>query len=87
MPISKELAALIRRAESATANARRLLDENDRWRRSVEWQLDYLFELSAEFRRPVVGHLPAIPQRPPAGEAPRVARSGRGDAPIRSGSA
>ncbi|MCP3389094.1 hypothetical protein NLM27_09940 [Bradyrhizobium sp. CCGB12] len=66
MQISEELAALISRAEVATATARRLLDENDRWRRSAEWQLDYLFELSAEFRRPV-SRLRAFPPRPAAG--------------------
>jgi hypothetical protein len=27
-----------------------LLDENDRWRRSALAQLDYMFELGAEFR-------------------------------------
>ncbi|WP_145927918.1 hypothetical protein [Bradyrhizobium neotropicale] len=54
MQISEELAALIRRAEGATATARRLLDENYRWRCSVERQLDYMFELGAEFRRPSV---------------------------------
>jgi hypothetical protein len=43
--------ALFRRAEHASANARRLLDENDRWRQSVLQQLDYMFELGTEFRR------------------------------------
>ena len=66
MPISEELAALIERAERAAANTRRLLDENDRWRRHVEWQLDYMFELSAEFRRPPTGQLQATPPRPGA---------------------
>jgi hypothetical protein len=50
--ISDELAALISRAESANENARRPLCENDRWRRSVQQQLDYMFEIGAEFRRP-----------------------------------
>jgi hypothetical protein len=49
--LSDELLALFRRAEHASANARRLLDENDRWRQSVLQQLDYMFELGAEFRR------------------------------------
>jgi hypothetical protein len=43
---------LFNRAEHASALARRLLDENDRWRRRVLEQLDYMFELGAEFRRP-----------------------------------
>ena len=50
--LSDELCALFSRAELATAEARRLLDENDRWRQSVQQQLDFMFELSAEFRRP-----------------------------------
>ena len=50
--ISEELAALISRAELASENARRLLSENDRWRQSVQQQLDYMFEIGAEFRRP-----------------------------------
>jgi hypothetical protein len=50
--ISDELAALISRAELASENARRLLCENDLWRRSVQQQLDYMFEIGAEFRRP-----------------------------------
>ncbi|MCP3373623.1 hypothetical protein [Bradyrhizobium cajani] len=66
MQISEELAALIDRADIATATARRLLDENDRWRRTAEWQLDYLFELSAEFRKPAISRLPAIPPQPDA---------------------
>ncbi|MEY9110595.1 hypothetical protein ABH999_006791 [Bradyrhizobium yuanmingense] len=54
MPISEELAVLIRRAERAMADARRLLAENERWRRYAERQLDAMFELSAEFRRAAV---------------------------------
>ena len=50
--LSDEGLALFSRAEHATANARRLLDENDRWRRSVLAQLDYMFELGDEFRKP-----------------------------------
>jgi hypothetical protein len=50
--LSDELLALFARAELASLNARQLLEENDRWRRSVLQQLDYLFELGAEFRRP-----------------------------------
>lgn len=49
--LSEELSALFSRAEHATANARRLLDENDRWRQSVLQQLDYMFELGADFRK------------------------------------
>jgi hypothetical protein len=45
-----DLQALFSRAERADEQARRLLDENDRWRRSVLQQLDYMFELGAEFR-------------------------------------
>jgi hypothetical protein len=68
MPISEELAALIRRADQATAAAQRLLAENHRWRRSAERQLDYMFELSAEFRTPVLKHVPAALPRPAAGD-------------------
>jgi len=50
--LSDEVLALFNRAEVASATARLLLDENDRWRRRVLQQLDYLFELSAEFRKP-----------------------------------
>ncbi len=49
--LSDELVALFSRAEHASADARRLLDENDRWRQSVLAQLDYMFELGADFRR------------------------------------
>jgi hypothetical protein len=45
MQTSDELAALIRRAEDATATARRLLRENDRLRRSAKRQLDFMYEL------------------------------------------
>jgi hypothetical protein len=50
--LSDDLLALFSRAELASARARSLIDENDRWRRSVLQQLDYMFELGAEFRRP-----------------------------------
>ncbi len=49
--LSDELLALFSRAEHASADARRLLDENDRWRHSVLVQLDYMFELGAEFKK------------------------------------
>lgn len=49
--LSDELLTLFVRADMASAEACRLLDENDRWRRSVLQQLDYMFELGAEFRR------------------------------------
>lgn len=49
--LSDELLALFSRADLATAQARQLLDENDRWRQSVLQQLDYMFELGAEFRK------------------------------------
>ena len=49
--LSEDALALFRRAERASAEARDLLDENDRWRQSVLAQLDYMFELGAEFRR------------------------------------
>ena len=80
MPISDELAALIRRAERATANARRLLADNERWRRYAERQLDVMYELSSEFRRSAVRH-PPIPPRPRAGDTRPAARSTRGAAP------
>ena len=50
--LSEELLTLFRRADIASTQARRLLDENDRWRQSALQQLDYMFELGAEFRRP-----------------------------------
>ena len=68
MPISDELAALLRRADKATAAAHRLLDENERWRRSVERQLDYMFELGAEFRRPALSRAASTLPGPPAGD-------------------
>jgi uncharacterized membrane-anchored protein len=68
MQMSEELAALTRRAEDATAVAYRLLDENERWRRRAERQLDDMLELSAEFRRPAISHSRATPPRPPAGD-------------------
>jgi hypothetical protein len=49
--LSDELLALCHRAAHASADARRLLDENERWRQSVLEQLEYVFELSADFRR------------------------------------
>ncbi|HZR72824.1 hypothetical protein [Bradyrhizobium sp.] len=49
--LSDELQALFVRADLASAQACRLLDENDRWRRSVLQQLDYMFELGADFRK------------------------------------
>ena len=68
MPISEELAALLGRAEDATAAAHQLLDENNRWRRNAERQLDYLFELCAEFRIPAISRSPTLPPRPRAGD-------------------
>ena len=49
--LSGELTALIQRAELASAQARLLLTENDRWRDTIQQQLNYMFELGAEFRR------------------------------------
>ena len=49
--LSDDLAALFNRAELASADARRLLEENDRWRRSILQQLDHMFELGTEFGR------------------------------------
>jgi hypothetical protein len=49
--LPEELLTLFNRAELASAQARRLLDENDRWRQSVLRQLDYMFEQGAEFRK------------------------------------
>ncbi|WP_245323581.1 hypothetical protein [Bradyrhizobium shewense] len=68
MQISEELAALIRRAEDATATACRLVDENERWRRTAKQQLEFLFKLSAEFRRSMIGRSSASPTPPPAGD-------------------
>ncbi|MGV7216297.1 hypothetical protein [Bradyrhizobium sp. UFLA05-112] len=63
MQFSEELAALIKRAEGATAAAHRLFDENDRWRQSVVRQFDYMFEIGAEFRRPPLSWTQAAPDR------------------------
>lgn len=52
IPLSDEVVALFNRAEHASAEARRLLEENDRWRRRALAQFDYMFELGAEFRKP-----------------------------------
>lgn len=49
--MSEELTALCKRADLATDEARRLLDENDRWRRTVLRQFDTMFELGTEFRK------------------------------------
>jgi hypothetical protein len=49
--LSDELLALFDRAELACSQARQLLDENDRWRRRVLAQFDYMFELGSEFSR------------------------------------
>ena len=62
MALPDELEALFSRAERADAEARRLLEENDRWRRSVLQQLDYMFELGAEFRQ---ARRTIIPRRQP----------------------
>ncbi|MEK9284181.1 MULTISPECIES: hypothetical protein [unclassified Bradyrhizobium] len=86
MQISDELAALIQRAESAITTARLLVDENNRLRRNIERQLDHMFEIGVEFARPPVS-LPANPHPPVAEDKRRAARSGYGDAAIRSGSA
>jgi len=51
---SEELLALFYRAETARRQAERLLEENDRWRRCVIAQLDYMFELGPNSERPVV---------------------------------
>ncbi len=59
--ISEELKVLFKRADLASEQARRLLDENDRWRRHVLQQLDYIFELGAEFRR--TGRAPDLFER------------------------
>jgi len=68
MQMSDELAALISRSEDAIAMAGRLRHENERWRRSVAWQLDHRLELGAEFRRLTVSRLSAIPPRPLAAD-------------------
>ena len=53
--ISDDLLVLFSRAERASAHTRILLDENDRWRRSVLAQLDYLLEQGTEFTKPRPG--------------------------------
>ena len=50
MQASDDLAALIRRAEGATPTARRLLQENNRLRRSAERQLAFMWELHVRAR-------------------------------------
>jgi hypothetical protein len=50
MEVSEELASLFRRADRATADAHRLIGENDRWRQRVLQQFDHMLELGAEFR-------------------------------------
>ena len=64
--ISDDLLVLFSRAERASAHTRILLDENDRWRRSVLAQLDYLLEQGAEFTKPRCrpGLAQALPRRP-----------------------
>jgi hypothetical protein len=47
--LSDEGLALFSRADRATAHARLLVDENDRWRRRVLEQLDHMFELGTAF--------------------------------------
>jgi hypothetical protein len=66
-----DLLALFSRAEVASAQARTLLDENDRWRQSVLAQLEYMFELGAEFRKPRRSRSPAE-TLPPAAAAIRT---------------
>ena len=57
--MSEELAALCRRADLAASEARRLLDENDRWRQTILRRFDIMFELDAQFRTTgVPDHLP-----------------------------
>jgi hypothetical protein len=53
------LAALVRRAERAAAIAQDLLVENERWRERAPQQLEYMFELGAEFRK--AGHMRLFP--------------------------
>jgi hypothetical protein len=53
--MSEELAALVQRAERAAALAQDLLVENERWRKRALQQLEYMFELGAEFRK--AGHM------------------------------
>lgn len=50
--LSDDLLALFSRAEVASAQARSLLKENDRWRKSVLAQLDYMLELGTECTKP-----------------------------------
>lgn len=82
--LSGDLLALFVRADLASAQARRLLDENDRWRQSVLQQLDYMFELSADFRK-ARGPTPsqALPVRSAAPGRIPVPRSGADAVPIR----
>lgn len=81
--LSDDLLALFNRADLASAQARRLLDENDRWRQSVLQQLDYMFELSADFRRARRLTSQALPVTIAAPDRTPVPRSGPDVAPIR----
>ena len=44
MGVSEELAALCKRADLATTEARRLLNDNRRWQLSILQQLDAIFD-------------------------------------------
>jgi len=50
------LTALVRRTERAAPIAQDLLVENERWRERALQQLEYMFELGAEFRK-AAGHM------------------------------
>ena len=47
--MSEELAALVRRAERTAAHAQDLLRENELWRERALQQLEYMYEVGAEF--------------------------------------
>ena len=49
--MSEELTALVRRAERAAALAQDLLRENELWRERALQQLEYMYEVGAEFRK------------------------------------
>ena len=57
MGVSEELAALCKRADLATREARRLLNENRRWKLSILQQLDAMFDADLVSERRV-GHRP-----------------------------
>lgn len=49
--VSEDLAALLKRADLAAQDARRLVSENEMLRQTIQLQLDCMLEIGAEFSR------------------------------------